>query len=399
MLHGLLPSRALTAVAAALACALAGPLTEVAHADDPQVTVVSPGGVQRTLSLAALGGSEDVIGRTYALRSSTGEASQEVTGFSLGAILNAAGADPYGFAYLEVQRPASGSVLLSRDQALDPGAFPDGPPVLYATVAGTGFLRPSSGGGDLNATDSFEAPQGVTILLRKGSALRVRARASTLRTRPGHVISFSALVGRSGAGEQLSYSWYFDDGHSASSAEASHSFAKPGSYDVVLGVTTPGDDTGASAVVTIQVGEPVAGPNRKGGGHNESRGAPDHGAALGPSNGSPAGAAAPATTRAADRSADASPPPKPARARSTPAAPAGRRVSGLLLGAPEPRAARSPARQAAARTGVLRGGGEGGVPSAVWAALASAALLGAGALMEARGGAALLGALNGGAGR
>lgn len=59
-----------------------------------------------------------------------------------------------------------------------------------------------------------------------------------------------------------------------------HRFAKRGSYDVVVGVTTPGDDAGASAVVTVQVGAPLAGPDRKGGGTNEEADAPDHGAAT-----------------------------------------------------------------------------------------------------------------------
>ena len=131
-----------------------------------------------------------MVDRAYALRSGEGESTETVTGFSLAAILDAAGADPYGFSYLEVQRPAGGAVLLSRHQALDPGAFAEGPPVVYATAAGTAFLRPSSGAGDLNATDSFEAPQGVTVVLRKGSPLRVRAQASTLRTRPGKPVDF-----------------------------------------------------------------------------------------------------------------------------------------------------------------------------------------------------------------
>ncbi len=240
--------------------------TGTARADDAQVTIVAAGGEQQTLSLEALGGG-DIVERPYTLRSAAGESAATVTGFSLAAMLDAAGVDPYGFSYLEVQRPAGGSVLLSRHQALDPGAFPDGPPVVYATAAGTGFLRPSSGPGDLNATDSFEAPQGISLVLRNGSPLRVRAQASTLRTRPGRPVTFTAVVDRAGAGERLSYSWYFDDGHSASGAGVRHRFAKRGSYDVVVGMTTPGDDAGASAVVTVQVGPPLARTGPQGGRH------------------------------------------------------------------------------------------------------------------------------------
>ena len=272
---------ALAVVASLLAIAsLASPWAAAARADVAQVTVVSPGGAEQTLALGALAGSEDVIDRTYLLRSSSGESTQAVSGFSLAALLEAAGADPYGFSYLEVQRPAGGAVLLSRDQALAAGAFLDGPPLLYATAAGTGFLRPSAGPEDLNAGDSFEAPQGISVVLRKGARLQVRARASTLKTRPGKPVHFSATVEGAGSGEQLAYSWYFDDGASAESAEATHAFSKRGSYDVVVGVTSDGDDTGASAVVTIQVGAPIAGPDRKGGGRENSAAAPDHGAAA-----------------------------------------------------------------------------------------------------------------------
>ena len=160
---------------------------------------------------------------TYVLRSAGGESTQTVSGFSLAAILDAAGADPYGFSYLEVQRPAGGAVLLSRHQALDPGAFPDGPPLVYATATGTAFLRPGAGPEDLNASDSFEAPQGISIVLHKGSRLQVKASASTAKTSPGKPVDFSATVEGAGSGEQLTYSWYFDDGGSAASPKTTHS--------------------------------------------------------------------------------------------------------------------------------------------------------------------------------
>src|SRR5262249_22945583 len=150
--------------------ALASPWAAAARADVAQVTVVSPGGNQQTLALEALAGSEDVVGRGYTLRSAEGETTETITGFSLAAILTAADAATCGFSSLEVGRPAGGAVLLSRDQALSG----DRPPVIYAAAGGTGFLRPSAGSGDLNASDSFTAPQGLSVVLRKGSPLRVR---------------------------------------------------------------------------------------------------------------------------------------------------------------------------------------------------------------------------------
>ncbi len=371
----LLPNGLLTAAVTALL--LGSPWVSSAGADAAQVTVVSPGGSQQTLSLDALG-SGDVVSRTYALHSAEGESTVTISGFSPSAILDAAGANPYGFSYLEVQRAAGGSVLLSRDQALDPGAFPEGPPVIYATTTGTGFLRPSTGSGDLNATDSFEAPQGITLVLRNGSPLQVRAEASTLRTRPWKPVTFNAIVEQSGAGEQLIYSWYFDDGTSSTGARTRHRFSKPGNYDVVVGVTTPGDDAGASAVVTVQVGPPLVGPDRKGGGRSEEAEAPDHGAATG-------GGQAPGAGDSAD--APASAPAKPSDDRQRQSQPRqsadGERISGLLLSnttAPEPSSA------VAARKGkVSEGGGGAGLPGAALGLLATGALLGLGALTEARG--------------
>jgi PKD domain len=374
--------RALIALGAVTALHLAAPTVSSVHADAAQVTVVSPGGAQQTLSLDALAGGEDVVDRTYALRGPEGESSRTITGFSLAMILEAAGADPYGFSYLGAQRPAGGAVLLSRHQALDPGAFADGPPVVYASAGGTGFLRPSSGTDDPNEADSFEAPQGVTVVLRKGSPLRVRAQASTLRTEPGEAVAFTAVVDRAGSGEQLSYSWYFDDGHSANGAGVRHRFAKRGSYDVVVGVTTPGDDAGASAVVTVQVGAPLGGPDRKGGGTNEDADAPDHGAATGAGTRAPgAGAGSPATASAPPAAPDR----RARRQQAKPESPDGEQVSGLLLTSASTSPAKPPT-AVAARTGKLDEQGSGaGLPGAALGLLVTAGLLGLGALAEARG--------------
>lgn len=387
MLHGQLLGRLLTATAVLAAWALAAPATDAARADAAQATVVSPGGSQQTLSLDALAGTKDVVGRSYALRSGTGESSQVVTGFTVAALIEAAGADPFGFSYLEVLRPAGGAVLLSRDQALDPGAFPDGPPVVYASPAGTSFLRPSSGTDDLNASDSFEAPQGVTIALRKGSPLRVTAAASTLKTRPGEKVRFSAEVEGAGAGETLTYSWYFDDGGKASGSEATHSFSKRGSYDVVVGVTTPGDSTGNSAVVTVQVGPPLEGPDRKGGGTRHDREAPDHGAATGNdggTTGTTGSEAAAAPTSAAPEPAPKNPNEPSKKAAATSQAPAGARISGELLSAPAA-ATSTPEQQPGARAGSPENQSSGfGLPGTALGLLITGGLLGLGAFSETR---------------
>jgi|GEM_PF-3534260 len=382
MLHGQVHDLLRRALFAAVLAAtlLAAPWLDAARADVAQVTVVSPGGAQQTLSLDALAGQEDVREGAYVLRSASGESTQTITGFSLAKVLEASGADPYTFSAIEVQRPAGGAVLLSRHQALDPSAFSDGPPVVYATASGTGFLRPGGGSEDFNADDSFEAPQGVTLVLRKDSPLRVVAKASPLKTKPGQPVSFDAVVESAGAGEQLTYSWSFDDGHSASGASVEHSFSKRGSYDVIVGVTTPGDSVGASAVVTIQVGKPLAGPERKGGGSNRDASAPDHGAAGSPSidpTGSGAGGAPPDTRPPAALSV------RRGTTRPAPQIAAGEPVVGELMSATAPIDVEKPV---AARRGELESDGEGpGLPGAAVGILVTVGLLGAGALIEARG--------------
>jgi hypothetical protein len=203
------------------------------------------------------------------------------------------------------------------------------------------------------------------------------------------------VVEQAGAGEQLSYSWYFDDGGSAEGENATHAFSKPGSYDVVVGVTSDGTETGASAVVTIQVGAPLGGPDRKGGGTNHAVNAPDHGAAQGPSSGEPGSSApdsiedrvgrAPADTQRGRRPRVRRGMTDPVPAKMGPENPAGELVEGELVSA---EASLPPERekQAAARTGKLDGvGGSGGVPGAVWGILATLGLLSAGAVAEAGG--------------
>jgi hypothetical protein len=381
MLHRLLLDRRLIATVAAT-LSIGSALPAISRADASQVTVVSPGGSQGTLALDAMAGQEDVVERDYVLRSAAGGGGRVVSGFSLGALLVAADADPYGFSYLEVKRPSGGSVLLSRHQALDPGTFADGPPVFYAAGGGTGFLRPSAGPDDLNGDDSFEAPRGIAVVLRKGSPLRVRADASPRRTRPGRPVRFSAVVERAGSGESLSYSWYFDDGGSATGASSVHSFAKRGSYDVVVGVTSAGDDAGASAVVTIQVGAPTAGPDRKGGGGNRDAAAPDHGAAVGSGGGHGGG-----PTAAPAKAATGPAPDRPAQpGRRNPRHRPGERVSGELLDTARESQTETTQDQAAARRGRLSGHGGGpAVPVAAWGLFTTLGLLGAGALIEARG--------------
>ena len=374
----------LVSLLALLACAGA----PTARADAAQVTVVYTNGGSRTLSLEALAGKEDVTGKSYVLRGGSGESTETVTGFSLETLIDAAGADPYKFTYLEVQRPGGGSVLLDNQEARDTS---NGPPVVYATAGGTAFLRPSSGADDLNADDSFSAPQGITIVLHDEPLLQVEAKASTLRTKPGKPVDFTAVVKRAGAGEQLTYSWTFEGGGRASGPEATHEFAKAGSFKVVLGVQTPANPTGASDVLTIQVGEPSEGPDRQGGGKNKRDDAPEHGLADGPGTGSGEGSgtgALPAAEAGSEETTTPAPAPEPAETPETAPEPEGEEVSGELLTGTTTTPPTQEQQLAEARSGNLddsNGGGGGGVPAAAWGGLATLGLLGLGGLLEARG--------------
>jgi hypothetical protein len=383
MLHRQLLDRLLIATAIAAAWVLAAPGLEAAQADAAQVTVVSPSGTPKSLSLEALAGSEDVTGRSYVVRGGDGESTQVVTGFSLAALVEAAGADPFGFSRLEVQRPGGGSVLLSNDQALDREGFADGPPVVYPTATGTAFLRPSTGSDDLNAGDSFESPLGVVIVLKKGSSLRVQMEASTLKTRPGKPVTFTAEAEGAEAGETATYSWDFDDGGSAAGPTATHRFARRGSYDVLVGVTTPGDSTGTTAKVTIQVGPPPAGPDRKGGGKRHDAGAPDHGAATG-IGGTASGTSTTGTSFGSGPVPAAVPQPK--AAKPVKPAPAGEQVSGELLSLTAPAEPEPAEQRPGARAGSPDSEDSGGfgLSGAALGLLITGGLMGAGALTETR---------------
>ncbi|HEX6152686.1 MAG TPA: PKD domain-containing protein [Solirubrobacterales bacterium] len=385
MLHGQLLDRLLIAGAILAGWALAAPGLDAARADAAQVTIVSSGGTPKTLSLEALAGGEDVTGRSYVLRSAGGESTQVVTGFSLAALVDAAGADPFGFSYLEVQRPAGEVVRLSNDQALDGEGFENGPPVVYATATGTAFLRPSSGPGDPNANDSFEVPQGVTIVLHKGSSLRVEVEASTQRTRPGKPVTFTAEAEGAEAGETITYSWDFDDGSSALGPTATHKFTHRGSYDVLVGVTTPGDSTGTTERVTIQVGPPLAGPDRKGGGKRLDAGAPDHGAATG-TGGTGTGTGTSSDQGLSPLHGNAEQKRQPPARQAPRRDPRGEQVSGELLSLTAPAEPAPQAQRPGARAGSPHGEDSGGIglSGAALGLLITGGLLGAGALTETR---------------
>ena len=102
------------------------------------VRVEPEGSSARALHLSDLG-DPDVKEREY----ETGAGRVALTGWSLDRVLDAANVNPYRFGDVEIA--AAGTwVTLDRDEFLDPGAFPDGPPVFWVQDGTSRFLRPAS---------------------------------------------------------------------------------------------------------------------------------------------------------------------------------------------------------------------------------------------------------------
>jgi hypothetical protein len=365
-------------VAALVALALAA---GAAEADAATVRVIDTSGGRSTVDLGALRGEEDVVGEGYAIRSSRGERTETITGFSLDLILGESQADAILYDHAEVKRPGGGAVQLSNGQIRQSGAFPDGPPVVYDDGGGAAFLRPSTGPGDLNSDDRFTAPT-LVVRLSDDPPITVEATASATRAEVGERIAFDATA-QAPAGASVRYSWTFGDGSGAKGASATHAFEKPGSYKVLVGATSAEDPTGGSDLVRVTVGEVrKGGPDREGGGEDESRDAADTGAADG-TGGSPDGT--PGGTGEDPSSGPAGPAGDRDRERrgTEPHTPV-ETVTGEVLRVPGA-AAEPTAEEAAAptaRTGTPEDESAAGVPGAAIGGAAILALFGLGALAE-----------------
>jgi PKD domain len=411
--------RALATPLAVLAALLAVPVGALAN---DQVRVEPEGSSPRTVRLSALG-DPDVQAREY----ETGAGRAALTGWSLDRVLDAANVNPYRFGDVEIAA-AGTSVTLDRDEYLDQGAFPDGPPVFWMLDGASRFLRPASASGGAGQVGGGGP---ITVRLGRPSRLSVSAAVSKTRLDPGERVTFTATVEGAAAGEPVTVSWYFDDdGDRVKGARVMHRFRKPGTYDVTVSATTADDDPGADDFVTVRVGPEPDGPDRKGGGTNPDASAPDSGVGMGapgPASGGLDGGsagtgvgeagtddgeagdgeagdssavadeAAAARRSAARRRAQARRKaqarrerPDEERERSTGEPGGSEQVSGIELAdlsALSSQAGRDALR--AARTGRLRDEEDeqgSGIPPAVWWTLGTAALLGLGGWREARGG-------------
>jgi hypothetical protein len=372
---------------------LAAALTLAAPARAAEVEVVPISGPSTVVSLERLAGQEDVVERSYTVRSSQGDSTRTVTGFSLASVLEQGNVDGFTFSYVEIERPGGGALLLDNEQVRDAEGL-DGPPVVFIDGGQARFLRPSTGAGDANAVDEL-ADARLVVREREGALIRVEASATPVRVEAGEPIRFEATLTQAGAGQPVRFSWSFRDGAAAEGQRVTHRFARPGTYDVVVGATTPGDRTGGSDAVEVQVGEPKrGGPDRRGGGDNEDEQAPSSGQASGRGGAGEAGdAGAPAAgVQGGGEGAGQSPPDAPAQAtegreRRPTRGPRGPVVEGKLLSdlAEEPFSETQPERPeagVAARAGTPADDSNFTVPGALVGVLVVGGLAGIGALAE-----------------
>jgi PKD domain len=269
-----------------LAAVLALPASALAT---DEVRVEPEGSSARTLNLSALG-DPDVQAREY----ETGAGRAALTGWSLDRVLDAANVNPYRFGDVEIAAPGT-SVTLDRDEFLDPGAFPDGPPLFWMQDGTSRFLRPVSATGGATQVGGGGP---ITVRLSRPSRVSVSAAASKTRLDPGERVTFTAAVEGAAEGERVAISWYFDDrSDRVSGARVTHRFREPGTYVVLVSATTADDDPGADDFVRVRVGPEPDGPDRQGGGTNPDANAPDSGVGT--------GAAGPASGGAGDGSGGA----------------------------------------------------------------------------------------------
>lgn len=409
-MSSLSPNEVMRRIAALALLAVVSLVVIAAQAQAATVQITPTEGRPVTLDLDQLPAPPDITNRTYTLRSDSGESQVTVSGYSFNAILEMAGIDPIVVGYFEIARPGGGALLISRRQATTEGAFSEGPPVIFRDSEGLHFLRPSAGGSDYNAADLISLPQNATLAIRarSGTLVQVSAKASKRKVKVGEQVSFTATLDRSAAGEDVEFSWYFDDGASAKGPEVTHRFRRPGLYDIVVGVTTPGDRVGASATVTVQVGSPKKqGPKRRGGGTNKAKNAPDSGASEGGSGPGqagppPSGGSGPSYPPAdsgpsfvpSPPAPDPAPEPEPETVPEKKPEPRGDQITGQLLAATdiEPLDLSQPTTPSktseqppAARTGSEDPIGGGGIPGAAFGVGTALLLLAGGGLLEARG--------------
>ena len=204
-------------------------------------------------------------GGTYTVRARPGEAGESFArlGVSLRRLVAESGADPEAIGYVVVPRPDGTNAYLPGADLAEPPPFEGGLPVLVSADSGCiRFLRPATGPEDANGEDNIAScGASLTIGVRDGNLLTVRASASDPIPEAGETVSFEATAEGAKAGETIEgYRWSFGDGTSAEGAAVAHAFTAAGSYKVTVTASGSEESGGESAPLTIVVGNPATTP-------------------------------------------------------------------------------------------------------------------------------------------
>lgn len=201
-------------------------------------------------------------GGTYTVRARPGEAGESFArlGVSLRRLVAESGADPEAIGYVVVPRPDGTDAYLPGVDLAEPSPFEAGLPVLVSADSGCiRFLRPATGPEDANGEDNIAScGASLTIGVRDGNVLTVRASASDPTPDVGKEVRFEASAEGARAGETVGdYRWSFGDGASAEGAAVTHAFTAAGSYKVTVTASGSAESGGESAPLTIVVGKPA----------------------------------------------------------------------------------------------------------------------------------------------
>jgi chitodextrinase len=263
-------------VSADASCASAGGCVVVHQYVGGQDTVVkqlSSADIQSSSDVSPDGGSTDYGVRFKGQKNGDQSTDHVSQGLSINQVLVNSGFDPTKVTFTAVPRLDGTWATLSTPQLQKPvadGVFVDSLlPVVHSIGDGMEYVRPLTGPNDANNNDVFtpaDASTPLDVYVFTGPELTVKETASKRKVQPGTPVQFSATVTDNGTARPASsvdYSWTFGPDGTASTASPTHTFAKAGTYLVLLTVTGATDGAGGQATpVLITVGSPKAGPTK-----------------------------------------------------------------------------------------------------------------------------------------
>lgn len=117
-------------------------------------------------------------------------------------------------------------------------AFGDGAMSFQGPTTGYSYTNPGSYTVSLTVTGSDGLTATASLPIRVVEVPAVTLAWHTSYPAAGHAIAFAATPGPAGGARIVSYRWDFGDGRHGSGAQATHTFGRPGTYWVAVGLTT-----------------------------------------------------------------------------------------------------------------------------------------------------------------